>query len=95
MNYSELLNIINKVWLDKSDISKITNCGKDSATKIRNQVTNNIIKKGYTLPQDKTKIVPTQEVLDYLGLDIHYIIEMATLEQQYARDYTINGTISR
>ena len=85
MSYEETLNILNKLWLDSSDIQKLLNCGKDSARKIRDNIAKIIKSKGYELPLGKNKKVSTKEVIEYLGLDINYIIEMASLEQNKNR----------
>lgn len=85
MSYEETLNILNKLWLDSKDIQKLLNCGKDSARKIRDNIAKIIKSKGYELPLGKNKKVSTKEVIEYLGLDINYIIEMASLEQNKSR----------
>ena len=85
MSYEETLNILNKLWLDSKDIQILLNCGKDSARKIRDNVAKIIKSKGYELPLGKNKKVSTKEVIEYLGLDINYIIEMASLEQNKNR----------
>ena len=85
MSYIETLNILNKLWLDSKDIQILLNCGKDSARKIRDNIAKIIKSKGYELPLGKNKKVSTKEVIEYLGLDINYIIEMASLEQNKSR----------
>ena len=85
MSYEETLNILNKLWLDSKDIQKLLNCGKDSARKIRDNIAKIIKSKGYELPLGKNKKVSTKEVIEYLGLDINYIIEMASFEQNKSR----------
>lgn len=85
MSYEETLNILNKLWLDSKDIQKLLNCGKDSARKIRDNIAKIIKSKGYELPLGKNKKVSTKEVIEYLGIDINYIIEMASLEQNKSR----------
>ena len=85
MSYIETLNILNKLWLDSKDIQILLNCGKDSARKIRDNVAKIIKSKGYELPLGKNKKASTKTVIEYLGLDINYIIEMASLEQNKNR----------
>ena len=85
MSYEETLNILNKLWLDSKDIQKLLNCGKDSARKIRDNIAKIIKSKGYELPLGKNKKVSTKEEIEYLGLDINYIIEMASFEQNKSR----------
>ncbi len=57
---------------------KICNCGKNTATKIRQDVEKVIINNGKYIPPSMTKYVPTKLVLDYVGLDEDYILQMAS-----------------
>lgn len=82
MTYMELYKIICEPWISVSDIRKIARCSRDSAIKIRNLIEQQIINSGKALPQCKTKYVPTRLVLDYLSLDINYIVEMAIQEKK-------------
>ena len=85
MSYIETYNILNKLWLDTKDIQELLNCGKESARKVRDEVAKIIRSKGYELPVGKCKKVATKEVIEYLGLDIDYIINMANLEMSRDR----------
>ena len=75
MSNSDLLNIINKPWLDINDIKLIANCGDSSARRIVENINTMVVDEGKILPPSKTKMVPTKLVLDYLGIDINFIIE--------------------
>lgn len=80
MSYLELYQIISKPWASIKEIGLIANCGRDSAIKIRNMIEEEIIKDGKKLPSGKTIVVPTKKVIEYLGLDLEYIINMANTE---------------
>jgi len=97
MSYLELYKIISKQWASIEEIRKIANCGRDSAIKIRNNIEKEIIKNGKVLPSGKTIVVPMKNVVDYLGLDLNYIIEMANTELNLlSNDRTPNyASISR
>ncbi len=77
MNYVEMKELISKVWLDVDDIMRLAQCGKHSATNIRNEIEDQIVASGKKVPTGARKCVPTKMVLDYLGLDIDYICTMA------------------
>lgn len=82
MSYIDAYNILSKVWLDSKDIQKLLSCGIDSARKTRKEISQIIKSKGYELPLCKNKKVLTKEVIDYLGIDMDYITQMAKLEQK-------------
>lgn len=84
MHYLELFKILSKSWLDVNDIRKIGSCGKDNATIIRNKIIKSIEEQGYNLPIAKSKLVPTNEVINYFNLDIDYISDMAAREKKLA-----------
>lgn len=77
MNYTELYKIINQPWVSVKEIRKIARCSRDTAINIRNCIEEKIIKSGKTLPNNKTKYVPTKYVLEYLDLDVNYIEQRA------------------
>jgi len=97
MSYLELYKIISKPWASIEEIRKIANCGRDSAIKIRNNIESEINKSGKILPTGKTIVVPMKNVVDYLGLDLNYIIEMASTELNLlSNDRALNyASISR
>ena len=80
MSYLELFKTISKPWASVNEIKLIANCGRDSAIKIRNDIQENIISQGKFLPSAKTIIVPMKYVIDYLGLDLSFIKDMAIYE---------------
>lgn len=77
INYIEMRDLIFKVWLNVDDIMKLAQCGKHSATTIRNEIEEQILASGKKVPLASRKCVPTKLVLEYLGLDIDYICNMA------------------
>ena len=80
MSYKEFFRTILKPWAGIKEICIIANCGRDSAIKIRNHIEKEILKQGKVLPGGKVIQVPMKNVIEHLGLDIDYIIEMATYE---------------
>ena len=76
MTYNELFYYINKTWATVNDIQKIASCGKNKAYAIRNHIIDLVTQRGKNLPQSKTKIVPMSEVIDYLGIDVDYVLKM-------------------
>lgn len=80
MSYLELYHLISKPWVSIKEIGLIANCGRDSAIRIRNMIREDIIKNGKKLPISKTIVVPTNKVIELLGLDMDYIINMANTE---------------
>jgi len=69
--------IILKPWIDTDGIMKLAECGKNTAIKIRTDIEKNIIDSGLRVPIARKKKIPTRLVLEYLGLDTDYIIQMA------------------
>ncbi len=83
MSYLELCKMILKPWSSIKEISQIANCGRDSAIKIRNEIEKQINNEGKKLPTGKTIVVPTKKVIEFLGLDLEYIINMANYEKNF------------
>lgn len=79
MNYKELLDIISKPWIDTNGIMQLAQCGKNSAIKIRWDIEKSILDSGLKLPKSNKRHVPTKLVLEYLGLDVEYIKNMASI----------------
>lgn len=77
MDYKEMSKIISKPWVDTDDIMAIACCSKNSATKIRVEIEQKILDSGKRLPLSSRKYIPTKLLLEYLGLDIDYIFNMA------------------
>lgn len=82
MSYLQLFKLILNPWCSTNEIRQIAMCGRNTAIKIRNNIESEIQKSGKMLPKAKTIFVPTQKVVEYLGLDLDYIKEMAKTEEQ-------------
>ncbi len=74
MNAKETLNLISKQWCDLNDLKKLTGLGNNSAIKLKNQIKVELINKGYQLP---SKLLPMNEVVSYLKINISYLQKMA------------------
>ena len=74
MNAKETLNLISKQWCDVNDLRKLTGLGKNSANKLKNEIKIDLINKGYQLP---SKLLPMNEVVSYLKINIGYLQKMA------------------
>lgn len=78
----ELFKLLLKPWASVNEIQLISNCGRDTAIKIRNTIKIEIAKDNKQLPRGKTIIVPTKNVIELLGLDMQYITDMANQEMK-------------
>lgn len=74
MNAKETLNLISKQWCDLNDLRKLTGLGKNSAMKLKNEIRIDLENKGYLLP---SKLLPMNEVVSYLKINISYLQKMA------------------
>ena len=74
MNAKETLNLISKQWCDINDLRKLTGLGKNNANKLKNEIRIDLINKGYQLP---SKLLPMNEVVSYLKINIGYLQKMA------------------
>ena len=69
MSSSEILKIISKQWANVNDIKNLASCGRDTASKIRNNIIMDIKKNGKYLPITKEKIViKPPKVIPFLSL---------------------------
>ncbi len=82
MNNKELLALLEKPWLSVEDIKSICNCGDSSARKIVKDIEKQVISNGKKLPPSKKKLVPTNLVLDYLGIDMQYLIKTKQIKEE-------------
>ncbi|MDD3452700.1 MAG: hypothetical protein PHN42_00260 [Bacilli bacterium] len=79
MSAEETLNIISKQWCDLKDIMQLAQIGRNSALKIKSEISNKLIDEGYFIPK---QFVPMKEVVNYLKIDIEYLRDM-TLEKRF------------
>lgn len=80
MNAKELLEILSKQWCTTEDLKKITNVGYNKAYSIRNELIKFLEKDDYILPKG---LLPIQEVVKYLKIDIEYLNKVISIEQKY------------
>lgn len=74
MTAKETLDLISKQWCDLNDLRKLTGLGKNSASKLKSDIRINLLNKGYQLP---SKLLPMNEVVNYLKININYLQKMA------------------
>ena len=74
MTAKETLDLISKQWCDLNDLRKLTGLGKNSASKLKNEIRINLLNKGYQLP---SKLLPMNEVVNYLKSNINYLQRMS------------------
>ena len=74
MTAKETLDLISRQWCDLNDLRKLTGLGKNSASKLKNEIRINLLNKGYQLP---SKLLPMNEVVNYLKININYLQRMS------------------
>lgn len=74
MNARETLKLISKQWCDINDLMKLTELGKNNAIKLRSEIKNELLLKGYILPNNR---LPMIEVINKLKININYLEKMA------------------
>ncbi len=74
MNAKETLKLISKQWCNLKDLQELTGLGKNSAIKLKNEIKYDLRNKGYQLP---SKLLPMNEVVKYLKININYLQKMA------------------
>lgn len=74
MTAKETLDLISKQWCDLNDLRKLTGLGKNSASKLKSEIRINLLNKGYQLPN---KLLPMNEVVNYLKININYLQKMS------------------
>lgn len=77
MNAKETLQLISKQWCNLTDLQKLTGLGKNSVNKLKNEIRSDLEIKGYQLP---SKLLPMNEVVNYLKINISYLQKMAKEE---------------
>lgn len=73
MNARETLKLISKQWYI-NDLMKLAEIGKNNAVKLRREIKDELILKGYTLPNNR---LPMIEVVNKLKININYLEKMA------------------
>lgn len=74
MNAHDMLEILSKQWCNTEDLKKLTGLGKNNISKLKTKIRKELMSKGYKLP---TKLLPMNEVVNYLKIDIEYLNHIA------------------
>ena len=74
MNTHDMLEILSKQWCNTEDLKKLTGLGKNNISKLKTKIRKELLSKGYKLP---TKLLPMNEVVNYLKIDIEYLNQIA------------------
>lgn len=74
MDARETLKLISKQWCNLDDLMKLAEIGKNNAVKLRWEIKNDLINRGYTLPNNR---LPMIEVVNKLKININYLEKMA------------------
>lgn len=72
-NSNELIDIISKQWCTTQDLICISGLGKANALKLKKNIKVYLENKSYKF---YNKTLPMSSVLDYLNIDIDYIIDL-------------------
>lgn len=76
METDEILKLISKQWCNLEDLKKLTGLGKNSLLKIKKEIRNNLNNK--SIPN---KLLPMNEVVKYLNIDIDYLKKLNRKEE--------------
>ena len=68
MNSNEILKVISKQWCSLEDLKKLTGLGKNNLLKLKRDIKNNL--NNNSIPN---KLLPMNEVVKYLNIDIPYL----------------------
>lgn len=79
MNAEETLKFIAKQWCDLKDIMTLAQVGRNTALKIKKDIGDDLIKKGYFLPKN---LVPMNEVVKYLKINISYLKKISNTKNE-------------
>lgn len=74
MNAHDMLELLSKQWCNTEDLKKLTGLGKNNISKLKTKIRKELMSKGYKLP---TKLLPMNEVVNYLKIDIEYLNQIA------------------
>ena len=74
MDARETLKLISNQWCNLDDLMKLDEIGKNNAVKLRREIKNDLINRGYTLPNNR---LPMIEVVNKLKININYLEKMA------------------
>jgi len=77
MSTDEILKIISKQWCSLDDLRNLTGLGKNSLLKLKRE-----IKKSLNNNSIPNKLLPINEVVKYLNIDVDYLIKFERKENQ-------------
>ena len=77
MTANETLNLLSRQWCNIQDLMKLTNLGRNSVLKIRQEIITDLTNQGYKLP---CNLIPMCEVVNKLNINVPYLKEMANME---------------
>ena len=77
MNSNEILKVISKQWCSLEDLKKLTGLGKNNLLKLKRDIKNNL--NNNSIPN---KLLPMNEVVKYLNIDVDYLIKLERKENQ-------------
>lgn len=77
MSTDEILKIISKQWCALDDLRNLTGLGKNSLLKLKRE-----IKKSLNNNSIPNKLLPMNEVVKYLNIDVDYLIKFERKENQ-------------
>lgn len=66
----EVLKLICFQWASTKDIMKLGNVGEGRALKIKREISEKLLEKGYVLPRNK---VPMESIVKYFKINIDYL----------------------
>ena len=67
---NEILDIACYQWAGTKEIMRIGSIGEGRALKVKREIRDCLIQKGYTLPKNK---VPMESVLEYFKINLNYL----------------------
>ena len=71
---NEMLDVLNKQWLDTKDIKLLASVGIEKEKKKKNEIISALEDDNYFLPSG---LVPSEKVVEYLNLNVKYLKKIA------------------
>lgn len=76
MNIDETIQILKNQWCSIEDLMKLAKVSRTKAYKMKTEINDTLIEKGYKLPQG---LLPMIEVVKYLRIDLDYLERISKL----------------
>ena len=77
MSTDEILKIISKQWCSLDDLRNLTGLGKNNLLKLKREIRQSL--NNNSIPN---KLLPMNEVVKYLNIDVDYLIKFERKENQ-------------